>query len=285
MVSAQARRRQVGLARKKGLSCRRACALVGVARSSLHYENRFEGKDKTLVEQLRALARRYPRYGYRRVWKLLQKEGERINRKRVHRLWRKLGLSLPRRRSKKKVRRVQVKPPAPTGINQVWAYDFVFDQCENGQQLKCLTVVDEYSRECLCIAVEGRLWSTKVIEILGRLFSEYGTPQYLKSDNGPEFVAEAVKEWLERQGVETRYSDPGSPWQNGKNESFNGKFREECLSLERFRDRREAKVVIEEWRQEYNERRPHSSLEYRTPAEVGARRRKTEHNELGALSC
>jgi putative transposase len=159
----------------------------------------------------------------------------------------------------------------------MWSYDFVFDECANGQKLKCLTVVDEFSRECLSIKAEGRLRSKQVIEELGRLFSLYGAPLEVKSDNGPEFVANAVKKWLKEQGVSTRYIEPGKPWQNGRNESFNGHFRSECLDPEWFNSREEAKVVIEEWRKEYNEERPHSSLKYATPASVGNRLKRAAH--------
>jgi putative transposase len=153
------------------------------------------------------------------------------------------------------------------GANQVWAYDFVFDTCANGQSLKCLTVIDEFTRECLAIDVAGSIRSGRVIEVLSRLVSERGAPRFLRSDNGPEFVSKAILEWLEIARIETALIDPGKPWQNGADESFNGRFRDECLSLEWFRSRREAKVVIENWRRHYNTVRPHSSLDYLTPIE------------------
>jgi len=151
--------------------------------------------------------------------------------------------------------------------NHVWAYDFVFDACANGQQLKCLTLIDEFTRECLAIDVAGSIRSSRVIETLNRLISTRGAPRYLRSDNGPEFVSKAILEWLDSENIETALIDPGKPWQNGADESFNGKFRDECLSIEWFRSRREAKVVIETWRLHYNAVRPHSSLDYRTPNE------------------
>ena len=153
----------------------------------------------------------------------------------------------------------------------MWSYDFVFDWCANGQQLKCLTVTDEWTKEGLAIEVDGRIRSGRVIEVLSRLVSERGAPRYLRSDNGPEFVARALLKWIVDQGIETALIDPGKPWQNGVDESFNGKFRDECLSLEWFRSRAEAKVVIEAWRRHYNEVRPHSSLGYLTPAEFAAK--------------
>jgi putative transposase len=271
MVGAQARREQVAFAQRKGLSCRKACALIGVARSSLNYKGRFEEKDKEMVEELRSISRRHPRYGYRFAWGKLRQNGVCANHKRIYRLWRKSALQVPVKKPRKRVRPAAYDLKQLNAINQVWSYDFVFDQCANGQKLKCLTVIDEFSRECLSIKVEGRIRSKQVIEELGRLFSLYGAPSELKSDNGPEFVAKAVKSWLKEQGVSTRYIEPGKPWQNGKNESFNGHFRSECLDMEWFTSREEARVVIEEWRREYNEERPHSSLKYQTPASVGSR--------------
>ena len=153
----------------------------------------------------------------------------------------------------------------PRAANHVWAYDFVFDACANGQQLKCLTVVDEFTHESLAIDVAGSIRSRRVIEVLSRLMSVHGAPAYLRSDSGPEFVSHAILQWLTDVRIETAFIDPGKPWQNGTNESFNGKFRDECLSVKWFRSRREAQVIIEAWRQHYNTVRPHSSLGYLTP--------------------
>ena len=152
----------------------------------------------------------------------------------------------------------------------MWSYDFVFDRCANGQQLKCLTVTDEFTKEGLAIDVDGRIRSPRVIEVLSRLVSERGAPAFLRSDNGPEFVSKALLSWIAGQGIGTALIEPGKPWQNGVTESFNGKFRDECLSLEWFRSRAEAKIIIESWRQHYNEVRPHSSLGYLTPNEFAA---------------
>jgi putative transposase len=149
----------------------------------------------------------------------------------------------------------------------VWAYDFVFDACANGQQLKCLTVVDEFTRECLAIDVAGSIRFNRVIEVLAQLVSVHGAPRYLRSDNGPEFVSKAILKWLGKANIDTAHIDPGKPWQNGSNESFNGKFRDECLAMEWFRNRIDAKIVIEGYRRHYNEVRPHSSLEMLTPME------------------
>ena len=152
-------------------------------------------------------------------------------------------------------------------MGQVWAYDFVFDACANGQQLKCLTVVDEFTHECLAIDVAGSIRSGRVIEVLSKLTSVHGSPKHLRSDNGPEFVSRAVLKWLTQVNIDIAHIDPGKPWQNGTNESFNGKFRDECLSMEWFRNRIDAKIVIEQFRRQYNEIRPHSSLGQLTPAE------------------
>jgi len=171
------------------------------------------------------------------------------------------------------VRGSGVRPLAPTRPNQVWAYDFLYDQCANGQHLKLLTVVDEWTRECLAIEVDGRITAKRVISVLHALMERYGRPMFLRSDNGPEFVARAVKAWLAQHAVQTVYIDAGKPWQNGTNESFNGKLRDECLNLEWFRHRPEARIVIEQWRRYYNEQRPHSSLAYRTPAQTRAEQR------------
>jgi putative transposase len=156
--------------------------------------------------------------------------------------------------------------PATTA-NQVWAYDFVCDRCANGQQLKCLTVVDEWTRQCLAIEVAGSIRSQQVIGVMARLVSIHGAPRHLRSDNGPEFVSRAILRWLGSSDIDTALIDPGKPWQNATNESFNDKFRDECLSLEWFRSRAEAMVLIEIWRRHYNEVRPHSSLGYLTPQE------------------
>ena len=219
-----------------------------------------------MLARMSALAAQYPRFGYRRIRIFLEREGHAMSWGRCWRLWRLAKLQVPRKRSRKRIASGRPRPQAPSGANQVWCYDFVFDWCANGQQLKCLTVTDEWTKEGLAIEVDGRIRSGRVIDVLSRLISKRGAPQYLRSDNGPEFVARALLKWMVDQGIETALIDPGKPWQNGVSESFNGKFRDECLSLEWFRSRAEAKVVIEAWRRHYNEIRPHSSLGYLTPA-------------------
>jgi putative transposase len=164
-----------------------------------------------------------------------------------------------------------------SGRNHVWAYDFVFDACANGQQLKCLTIVDEWTRECLAIDVAGSIRSGRVIDVLSRLVSLHGTPKYLRSDNGPEFLSAAVHRWLAAANIDTAHIAPGKPWENGMDESFNGKLRDECLSLEWFRTRPEATVLIETWRGHYNAVRPHSSLGYLTPHEFKQKQHSVQH--------
>jgi len=267
MVSAPARRQQVAYVCYRGLSVRRACALLSVARSALHYESRLKERDAPALSVMRALAARYPRYGYRRIQVLLGREGHTMSADRTHRLWRQAGLQVPRKRPRRRVATHRPRPLAPEGANQVWAYDFIFDACANGQQLKCLPVIDAYTREALAIDVAGSIRSGRVIEVLARLVSVHGAPRYLRSDNGPEFVSRAILRWLAAEGIDTAHIDPGKPWQNGSNESFNGKFRDECLAMQWFKNRIDARILIEQYRREYNEVRPHSSLANLTPAE------------------
>jgi len=267
VVSAAVRRRQVDLARQRGLSQRQACRLLSIARSSLAYTSRLAERDAPILDAMHELARQYPRYGYRRIQVFLARRGFQMSADRAYRLWRQAGLQVPRRRPRRRVASGRPRPMPPTAANHVWAYDFVYDRCANGQQLKCLTVVDEWTRECLAIEVSGSIRSRHVIEVLSRLISIHGTPRHLRSDNGPEFVSRAILRWLTSSNIDTALIDPGKPWQNATNESFNDKFRDECLSLEWFRSRTEAKVLIEIWRRHYNEVRPHSSLGYLTPKE------------------
>jgi putative transposase len=275
MVGARVRRQQVAYAVSRGLSSRRACALLSVARSTLGYQSRLTTRDAPALAAMRRLAAQYPRYGYRRIRIFLKREGYAMSADRTHRLWRQAALQVPRRRPRRRVAAGRPRPLPPTAINHVWAYDFVFDRCANNQVLKCLTVVDEWTRECLTIDVAGGIRSGRVIEVLAQLVSVHGAPRYLRSDNGPEFVAAAILRWLADAGIATALIDPGKPWQNATDESFNGKFRDEYLSLQWFRHRTDAKVDIEQWRRHYNEVRPHSSLGYLTPAEFKAQQLAT----------
>jgi putative transposase len=209
---------------------------------------------------MRELAAQYPRYGYRMMQLLLAKEGTTMSSDRAYRLWRSAGLQVPRKRPRKRVATGRPRPTPPNSPNHVWAIDFVFDTLADGRQIKCLTVVDEWTRECLAIDVGSGIRAPRVVEVLSRLASVRGAPRYLRSDNGPEFVSRAVLRWMTAEDVQTAFIDPGKPWQNGTNESFNGRFRDECLGIEWFRSRTEAKAIIENWRRHYNNVRPHSSL-------------------------
>lgn len=282
MVSAQARRQQVAFLAGRGLSQRRSCALLSVARSTMGYTLRLPAKDAAALQAMRELAGRYPRFGYRRIQVFLGREGHTMSPDRAHRLWRSAALQVPRKRPRRRAATGRPRPQTPSGINEVWTYDFVFDGCANGQQLKCLTVIDEFSRECLAIDVAGSIRSGRVIEVLSQLVSVHGAPKHLRSDNGPEFVSRAVLRWLTDAQIATALIDPGKPWQNAAGESFNGKFRDECLSLEWFRNRLDARVTIGDWRRHYNETRPHSSLGNLTPAEFKIRTLATRQD--GAIS-
>jgi putative transposase len=215
MVGAPVRRRQVAYLHQGGVSIRRACALLSVARSTLRYQSRMLKRDEPVVAAMRELAAQYPRYGYRRIQVFLERRGQIMSADRAHRIWRQSGLQVPRRRPRRRVATGRPRPLPATGPGHVWAYDFVFDSCANGQQLKCLTVIDEYTRECLAIDVAGSIRSGRVIEVLSRLVSVHGAPKYLRSDNGPEFVSRAVLKWLNTAQIDTAHIDPGKPWQYG----------------------------------------------------------------------
>lgn len=267
MVGAPERRQQVAYARKRGVSARRSCALIKTARSGLYLTSKRAVADAPIVDRMRELSGQYPRYGYRRIRIFLKPEGLTMSCDRMHRLWKLAGLQVPRKRPRRRIATGRPRPKAPARRNDVWAIDFVFDTCADGRQLKCLTVVDEWTRECLAIDVAGSIRSQRVVDVLARLVSLHGAPRHLRSDNGPEFVSRAILQWLVSERIETAFIDPGKPWQNGLDESFNGKLRDECLNLEWFRSRPEACAIIETWRQHYNHTRPHSSLDYLTPNE------------------
>src|SRR5258708_584638 len=267
MVSASARRQQVAFVCQRGRSVRRACALLRVARSTVGYESKLAQRDAPAVVVMRELALQYPRYGYRRIQIFMGRRGHAMSIDRAHRLWRLHRLQVPVKKPRRRVASSRPRPLPATAMGHIWAYDFVFDRCANGQQLKCLTVVDEFTHECLAIDVAGSIRSGRAIEVLSRLVSVHGSPKYLRSDNGPEFVSRAILCWLLQANIDTAHIDPGKPWQNGNNESFNGKFRDECLGMERIRNRIDAKIVIEQCRRRDNEVSPHSILGQLTPAE------------------
>lgn len=251
------------------VSQRRACEVVEQPRSSQRYAGQKVEKDKAIVKRMQELSRKWPRYGYRRITALLRAEGHRINRKRVQRLWRQEGLKVP-----VKVRKKRRFGSTENGCfhrkaeraMQVWSYDFVMDQTDDGRRLKLLPIVDEYTRECLAIEVARSIEAVDVVKVLARLIAVHGGPEFIRSDNGPEFIAEAVQEYLKKVGAQTLFIAPGSPWENGYSETFNSRLGDELLKREVFTSLTEAKVLVEKYRRSYNEERPHSSLGYRTPA-------------------
>ena len=251
-----------------GLSERRSCAIAGIRRSSYRYRS-DSTRDAELLKQIRTLAQKNPRYGYRRIWALLRRERHPVNRKRVWRLWKKAGLALKRRPTRKRRAGARVEGPLQAAFpRHVVTYDFMFVRTVDGRLLKILTVVDEFTRECLGIVVRIRITAVDVIRILRRIFGRQGWPEFLRSDNGGEFVAEVLERWLLGRNVKTHHIDPASPWQNPFGESFNDKFRTECLNLEPLLDAEDGQRVGQAYRRHYNHQRPHSSLQYQTPAEV-----------------
>jgi transposase InsO family protein len=255
------------------VSERRACGVIDQPRSSQRYKPHEREEEETLTRKMLELVRRHPRFGYRRIWALLRAEGFKINRKRVYRLWRKEGLKVPQKQCKR--RRLGsaangITRLASTEKNQVWAWDFIHDRTEDGRAIKWLSIVDEYTRECLALEAARSFKSGDVIDVLIDLLHVRGVPKHVRSDNGPEFIARAIRAWLSSANVKTLYIDPGAPWQNGFAESFHGRLRDELLDAELFTCLREAKLLSTQWRLDYNHRRPHSSLGYRTPAEFAA---------------
>ncbi len=257
--------------------CLRASGLPSsraTSRSSQRYASTKADKDAALVEKMAVLSRENPRYGYRRVWVLLGREGWAVNKKRVQRLWREADLKVPAKERKRK--RLGTSENGCTRrraeyIDHVWSYDFAMDTTEDGRRLKIMPVVDEYSRECLALEAERSITAEDVVEILDRLFTERGKPAYIRSDNGPEFIAAAVKRWLGACGVGTLYVEPGSPWENAYSETFISRMRDELLNREVFANLKEAQVLAGDYREHYNHHRPHGALGYLTPAEFAAR--------------
>ena len=268
MVTVERKREAVVLLKTKAVSERRSCQLLFVSRSTCRYQLKRK-PDAEFEKTVKELAIEHPRFGYRRIHALLRRGGLTINRKRVARIWEKFGLQVPQRTQKKKRAGKRGSQPAPTASrpNEVWTYDFVFDRDGAGRKLKMLTLMDEFTREGLAIRVGHSFRSGQVKEVLAEIGAKRGFPDFLRSDNGSEFIAEIIKEFLAENQVKTAFIKPGSPWQNGKGESFNGRFRDEYLRMEAFGNRREAAVVAESWRKYYNTQRPHSSLGYRTPEE------------------
>lgn len=251
------------------VSQRRTCLALGVARSTHRYARKVPDDESRLRQDIVELATKYGRYGYRRVTALLHRDGWRVNHKRVERIWRQEGLKVPKKQPKR--RRLCLADGSLVRLrankaNHVWSYDFVHGRTSDGRALRYLNIIDEFTRECLSIDVSRRLNSEDVLCRLAELFILRGTPGYIRSDNGSEFTAHAVIEWLNRLDVNTLFIEPGSPWENGFCESFNSKFRDEFLNCEIFDTLLEARVLTARWRRYYNISRPHSSLGYRPPA-------------------
>jgi len=252
------------------VSERRACKVLEQARATQRRILYPPSDEKRLTDDIIALATRYGRYGYRRITALLNNEhGWRVNHKRVERIWRKEGLKVPKKQPKRG--RLWLNDGScirlrPEYKDHVWSYDFMIDRTADGRAFKILNIIDEYTRECLAIRVARKITNQDVIDILFNLFIFRGIPAHIRSDNGPEFTARAIRKWLSRLGVKTLFIEPGSPWENGYIESFNGKLRDEFLNRETFTTLEEARVLIEQWRKEYNQVRPHSARNYHPPA-------------------
>jgi transposase InsO family protein len=261
------------LQEKFDASQRRACEVVDQPRSTQRYAGRIKDDEPKLVQRMLELVRQRPRFGYRRIAALMRAEGWDVNVKRIYRLWRREGLKVPRKTRKRRglgssanachVRRAESK-------DHVWTWDFVFDHTTSGTTLKWLSIVDEHTRECLALKVARSITSEDVIDTLAELFATRGVPRCVRSDNGPEFVALALRRWFEKTGVTTLYIEPGAPWENGFAESFHSRLRDELLGMHDFADLREARTLTAAWREDYNHCRPHSSLGYQTPASFAA---------------
>ncbi len=251
------------------VSERRACRVMGQARTTQRHRLTQKSDEQRLRADIVELASKYGRYGYKRITALLNRDGWSVNHKRVYRIWREEGLKVPAKQPKRGRlwfnngscirKRSEYK-------NHVWSYDFVFDRTQAGKAIRMLTVIDEYTRECLAIKIKHKLNSIDVIRSLADLFLFRGVPDYIRSDNGAEFIAKKLQKWLHQLNVKTLYIAPGSPWENGYIESFNGRLRDELLNGEIFYSLKEAQILVEMWRREYNSKRPHSSLGYRAPA-------------------
>jgi transposase InsO family protein len=255
--------------RKYGVSERYACRVLGQWRGTQRYLPMDHTEEEALTEAMIALAIEYGRYGYRRIAVKLREAGWQVSTDRVQRIWRQAGLKVPQKQKPRG--RLWLNDGScvrlrPERAKHVWSYDFVSAMTHDGRTLRLLVLIDEYTRECLAIRVARRLGSYEVIETLADVMVWRGIPEHIRSDNGPEFVAKELRKWLGKVGTDTLYIEPGSPWENGYCESFNGKMRDECLNGEIFYSLKEAQIVIEQWRVEYNTRRPHSALGYRPPA-------------------
>jgi putative transposase len=258
---------------KFGISERRACKAIDQPRSSQRFKAKPRSDEAPLVKRMLQLDRARPRFGYRRIGGLLVPEGWRAGLSRVFRLWQREGLKVPQKKRTK--RRLGTSANGchrrrAEGPNDVWCWDFIFDRTESGSQLKWLSVIDEYARGCLTLKVDRGITSSDVIDTLAELVAMRGVPKHIRSDNGPEFIANDLRAWLSLVGVSTLYIEPGSPWENGYAGSFHSRFRDECLALEVFDGLRDARAITAAWKDDYNHRRPHGSLGFQTPAGFAA---------------
>ena len=268
MVTTEQRRRVVThLCAAFLVSARRALRLVGLSRSRWHYRPRRPPRDAPIRTRLKELATQRPRFGYKRLHVLLRREGYVVNLKRVYRLYREERLLVRPHRSRKRTTEPRVPLPAPTAPNERWGMDFIHDACVSGRRFRCLTMVDEFTRECPRIDVDTSLPAARVIAALEQLASVRGLPTSIVVDNGPEFISRALDIWAYRHRIQLVFIRPGKPVENAYIESFHSRFRDECLSAHWFLDITDARFQIEQFRRDYNERRPHSSLRNRTPAE------------------
>jgi putative transposase len=255
------------------ISERRACRVISQPRMTQRYATKQPDKDKALITEIKKLARKHKRYGYRMITGKLRQAGWDVNHKRVQRIWQKEGLQVPYRRKFKKAQGNSENSCSVTKAqypNHVWTYDFMSDQTDDGRRFKLLTVLDEFTRESPVIELGRSIRAKDVIGVLDYLLMVRGLPKFIRSDNGPEFIADAIRKWLLEKQIGTLYIAPGSPWENGYIESFNGKLRDDVLDREVFYSIKEAKVIVENWRLDYNHHRPHSSLDYMTPAAFAA---------------
>lgn len=269
-MSPAGRRRCIDHVKERlGISERRACRTLGQHRSTQRQYPSGPSDEASLTADIIELARTYGRYGYRRVTALLNQVGWDVNHKRVERIWRREGLKVPQKQPKKgrlwlnDGSCIRLRPERP---NHVWSYDFVHDRTDDGRVYRTLNIIDEFTREALAIRVDRKLNSIDVVDALTDLFILRGPPAFIRSDNGPEFIAQKVRDWIGAVGAKTAYITPGSPWENGYCESFNARFRDELLNGEIFYTLKEAKIIIEQWRKHYNRKRPHSALGWRPPA-------------------
>ena len=266
------------------VSERRTCRALGQWRSSQRYASKSSDDEEALKARIVALASQYGRYGYRRVTALLRNEGWVVNHKRVERVWRQEGLKVPLKQPKRgrlwlnDGSIVRLRPEFP---KHVWSYDFMQDKTHNGVPFRILNVIDEYTRECLAVRVARRLTHKDVLDVLFDLFTVRGVPVHIRSDNGSEFIAKRVRGWLTKLSVKPLFIEPGSPWENGYIESFNGRMRDELLEREIFYSLKEAQILIEMWRRQYNTVRPHSSLGYRPPAPVAVVVQPSQIQQVG----